>query len=328
MSMDSSAAKHGSMRTTHFSGCASVLLLVLATAATLGQNPRMSRAAQHEDSSSPKAGEQSYYTGAYSVVDLSPVEIMADFPELQGLEPASNQERLPTLLDKVGVSAASAYHRITSVVANESVTQEQYGYDGTLNSTLHSHFNYLIQVHGSEINDRLEEYRADSRMHQVNSPGPAEGFPYTKDFASQWILLYPENQSGCRFRYLGIQLVDGRKTYVLAFAERPGRAPVTGTISYRGKSAMLLYQGLVWIDALTYRVIKLRLDLLEPRLDIALEKETTQIKLGEVRISKTVDLLWLPLEVTVTVVSNGQIFRNRHQYSKYRLFVVQSTIRF
>ena len=63
----------------------------------------------------------------------------------------------------------------------------------------------------------------------------------------------------------------------------------------------------------------------EPRLDVALEKLTTEIDLGEVHIPHLADTLWLPLDVTVTAVCNGN-FPIRHEYSKYRQFVVQSTI--
>lgn len=317
--------KHDRMRAPSY---VDLCMLGLVMALALGQNGRSGRASARELPSPSQTGGQSYYIDAYSVVDLPPTELMADFPELQGLALASGQEQLPTLLNKVGESVTAAYRRITSVVANESVTEEKYGDDRVVQATLHHRYNYLIQVKGSQINDRLEEYRADSRMRRVDSQGVAEGFPYTKDFASDWILLYPGNQSGSRFRYLGTESLDGREAYVLAFAERAGSAPVNGTITFRGKSALLLYQGLVWIDALTYRVIKLRMDLLEPRLDVALEKLTTEIDLGEVHIPHFADTLWLPHDVTVTAVCNGQLFRIGHEYSKYKLFVVQSTIKY
>ena len=85
---------------------------------------------------------------------------------------------------------------------------------------------------------------------------------------------------------------------------------------------------MVWIDAVSYRVVKLRLDLLEPRLDLALEKETTEIKLGEVHLRQAAASLWLPFDVAVTVIWNGQLFKNRHHYTNYRQFMAKSTIRF
>jgi len=303
-------------------------VLLATLAAPLAQAASGSSASGAEAFPALQAGEQSHYAGAYSVVDLSPAEILADFPELRGLEPASDQERLRMLLDKVGENVAAAYQRLASVAADEDITAQKYGYDGRLKSTLHRHFYYIIQVERSGINDRMKEYRADARMARVESPGVEEGFAFSRDFASQWMLLYPENQSGSRFRYLGKQLNDGRQTYVLAFAERPGLAAITGSINYQGELELLLYQGLVWIDALSDRVVKLRLDLLQPCLEVGLEKETTEIKLGEVPIPEANAPLWLPLDVTLTAMFKGQLFRNVHHYSRYRVFQVQSTVKF
>jgi len=321
----SRSAKRAGFRLVR-SGTGLVLLATLA--APLGQAARRCPASGAEAFPEPQAVEQAHYFGAYSVVDLSPTEILADFPELQGLEPASDQERLRMLLDKVGENVAVTYQRLTSVAADEDITAQKYGYDGRLESTLRHHFYYIIQVERAGLNIHMEEYRADARLARVESPGVGEGFAFSRNFASQWMLLYPENQPGSRFRYLGKQLNDGRQTYVLAFAERPGLATITGSINYQGGSELLLYQGLVWIDALSDRIVKLRLDLLEPCLEVGLEKETTEIKLGEVGIPETTTTLWLPLEVTVTAMCKGKIFRDVHHYSKYRIFRVESTIKF
>jgi hypothetical protein len=162
----------------------------------------------------------------------------------------------------------------------------------------------------------------------VNVDSTDEGFPLSKNFASQWVLLLPENQPGARFRYIGSQLVDGKKCYVLGFAERPGQATVTAQFHFGGKWGALLYQGLVWVDAQSYRVVKLLLDRLEPRFDIGLERQTTEIKLGEVHIAQADSSLWLPTDVAVTVIFDGRRFRNLHHYSNYRLFVVRITIKY
>ena len=304
------------------------LVLLAALALTVGQAARGCYFCAAQTSPDLQAGQQPHHAATYSVVDLSLAEILADFPELKGLEPASDQKRLRTLLDKVGENVAAAYQRLTSVAANEDITAEKYGHDGRLKSTLRQHFYYIVQVERGGLNDRIAEYRADARMARVESAGVEEGFAFSENFATQWLLLYPENQSGSRFRYLGKHLNDGRQTYVLAFAERPGVATITGSINYQGKLETVLYQGVVWIDALSDRVVKLRLDLLEPCLEVGLEKETTEIKLGEVAIPETTATLWLPLQVTVTAMCKGQTFRNVHHYSKYRAFRVESTIKY
>lgn len=308
--------------------CAAFASLLFVLAAGLVRFPRSSPVWGQEASPIPPASEQAYYAGAYTVVDLPAAELLADFPELQGVELESGQELLPVLMGRIGDSAEEAYQRLTSVVADEQITQERYGAKGAPKTRATFRFNYLIQVENKEINPTVEEYRADAGMYPVEASAGADGFPFTRNSACQWIVLLPGNQSGARFRLVGSQVVDGKKTYVLAFAGRPGLAIVMGRFNVRGRSGLLLYQGLVWVDAQSYRVVKLRLDLLEPRLDVALERETTEIRFAAVPIPQLAVSLWLPLDATVSVIYDGQQFRNVHHYSNYRLFAAQSTIKY
>jgi len=71
----------------------------------------------------------------------------------------------------------------------------------------------------------------------------------------------------------------------------------------------------------------MRTDLLAPRDDIGLAKQTTEIEFGEVHLPRVSSPLWLPREVVVTTESKGRILRNRHHYSNYKLFAAESTIK-
>jgi hypothetical protein len=270
------------------------------------------------------ADEQSYYEHVYTLIDLALPELLADYPELQGLQPASDQQRLPAILSSVGETIEKSYHSLPDIAATEEITQNQFGYNDRKPTTLHSKFGYLILVNRGEDAETLREYRTDSHRKPVQSQGGDQGFPFTKDFASMWVLLYPENQSHTKFRLLGRQSASGQEFDVVAFAEQPGQAVVTGRFNAQGGSALLLYQGVVWIDSGTSRIARLRLDLLTPRLDVALERQTTEIRFGEVHVTGATTVLWLPQEVTVTTVYNGQLFRNRHVYSGFGLFTVSS----
>lgn len=301
-------------------------LVALAVGAGLVQGPRRYRASVPQFLPGQSSDEQSYYAGAYAITDLPVADLVADLPELQGLQPAAGQEPLPAILSQAGASVKQAYQDITSVALDEQITQEQFGYNQRIQSTARHQFSYLIIASHEDGNETLQEYRTDARMKPVESLGFGEGFPFTKDFASMWVLFYPENQPEIKCRYLGQQTSDGRNRYLVCFAERPGGAVVTGRFDAQGRSALLLYQGVAWIDAASFRIVRMRLDLLEPRLDVALERQTTDIQFGEVRIPKAPEALWLPEEVVVTTVYNGQLFRNRHRYSNFRLFVVKHEI--
>ncbi len=327
MQGEASSVERGSLRRTHFWVGAALVLMAFALTVGLGHNPRRYSASVPRPLPSEQADEQTYYANAFTILDLPLAELIADFPELVGVQPATDQQQLPTILSKVGTGVDQAYQNLTSVAADEEITQQQYGYDSRVKATLRHQFSYLIIASHELANGTLREYRTGPRMRSVESRGVGEGFAFTKDFASMWVLFYPGNQSTTNFRFLGQQASDGRNLYVLCFAERPGGAVVTGRLDAQGRSALLLYQGVAWIDATSFRIVRMRLDLLEPRLDVALERQTTEIRFGEVRIPQAAAALWLPQEVTLTTVYNGQLFRNRHVYSNFRLFVVNSEIK-
>jgi hypothetical protein len=148
----------------------------------------------------------------------------------------------------------------------------------------------------------------------------------TRGFASAWLHFLPPIQSAARFRYLGQQTNGGLRCYVVAFAQKPGWATFTGTFVLDGISVRILYQGIVWIDKASFRIVRLRMDLLSPRPDIGLERQTTELHFGETRLPQTASPLWLPQEVVVTTEIKKQLLRNVHYYSGYRLFKVETKI--
>ena len=55
----------------------------------------------------------------------------------------------------------------------------------------------------------------------------------------------------------------------MAFAQKPGWATSPDNVVYKGRSVRILYQGTAWIDEASFRVVRLRTDLLAPHPDIA-----------------------------------------------------------
>ena len=67
-----------------------------------------------------------------------------------------------------------------------------------------------------------------------------------------------------------------------------------------------------------------RTDLLNPCPKVALQRETTDIRFGKVHFKEISADLWLPLDVAVTVEWRGRILRNRHTYSEFKIFNVET----
>jgi hypothetical protein len=89
----------------------------------------------------------------------------------------------------------------------------------------------------------------------------------------------------------------------------------------------LLCQGLAWIDSETFQILRITTWLLAPRKDISLSSQTSTVDFYPVQPSGFEKVLWLPGDVTVTLVSRGTKVRNTHRYSNYKLFRVESTIK-
>jgi hypothetical protein len=184
----------------------------------------------------------------------------------------------------------------------------------------------MIVVHWSGADGSVEEYRTASSEAALEVDGRSQGYMLTSGFASEWLQFLPSNQLATRFRYLGRQTDGEFKCYVVAFAQIPGLATITGTITREGRSVLLLSQGIVWIDQASFRIIRLRSDLLAPHPEIGLAAQTTVLQFGMTTLPESATPLWLPHEVVVTTQVDDRMFRNMHRYSNYRVFKVESKI--
>jgi hypothetical protein len=290
--------------------------------------------------------EQHIYDGATTVVDLPLPEVIQAFPDLQGLEAARSQEELSRILDSVGDRAKALLESLPNTSSREDITEERLSRDGRVKARRVESSSYLILVQQSGEGRNLVEYRTDLQGNVVGPQDSEGAFSLTKGFASMWVHFHPSNRSAARFRLLGRQRVNEHATYVVAFAQRPGWATVFGKVFSNGRSALILYQGIAWIDVASCRIVRMRTDLLAPRQDIGLERQTTVIEFGEVHFPGVSSPVWLPHEVVVTTESShpiprgrtrkglvgsteseAPILRNRHRYSDYKLFRAESTIK-
>jgi len=269
---------------------------------------------------------QSYYENARPLLDYPLPDLLRAAPELQGLEPAENQDELAFILDKAGEATEELLDRMPDLISREDITQAKLGDQGSAREQRRREFDYLILVHRQDAHVTMEEYRPGLEGTRLEAQDMEEGYMLTRGFASVWLHFLPSNRPASRFRYLGQQTDGGLRCYIVAFAQIPGWATVTGRVVNVVRSVLILYQGIAWIDEASFRIVRLRMDLLAPRPDIGLERQTTELHFGEIRLPQTVSPLWLPQEVVVTTGMNKRLYRNVHRYSDYRLFKVETKI--
>jgi tetratricopeptide (TPR) repeat protein len=244
---------------------------------------------------------------------------------IAGLEPAKDQEQLNSILDGVGAKIMELTKNFPNTSSLEAIHQEKLGRKGGVSDAQDQKFRYLCIVPHEVWGPGFVEYRADFAGNEALPKGLSEGFMLTKGFTSTPLYFHPIYRRESSFRYLGRQKVNGRDAFVIAFAQIPKRAHLTGNFRKGQTSVTTFSQGLAWIDPATYQIIRLHTDLLTPLPELRLEKETMSVDFSEVHFIHVKEPLWLPEEVTVTLDWNGRLLRNKHEYSDFKIFDVDAS---
>jgi hypothetical protein len=277
--------------------------------------------------------EHKYYVGAHPYLEKSLDQLIERIPELKTIQAAANQEEPATILAKTGQRVDEFFRNVVDVTAHERITKEKLDGQGNLTNRQELDNNYLVIRQGGDFWGTVDEYRMDTNA----KAGSESAFFETANFALNEIYFATARQAESQFLYLGRQQIDSQDTYVVAFAQKPGVATLSvtldkaeGTTSHR--RATMLLQGIVWVDASNFQIIRLRTDLLAPRRDMNLNSLTTTITFSAVQLPDVAKPLWLPNDVQLVVQfgekdaagsgDGGLIYRNEHRYTKYQSFRV------
>jgi tetratricopeptide (TPR) repeat protein len=253
--------------------------------------------------------------------------LAGDVPELKGLEPADSQDPLTAVLEKVGKNVAEFFQDFQNTSSMEVVHEEKGSQRGKVKGRLEQEFRYLCLLSDGNKPGFFNEYREKLSVSQGETYALKQGFMLTAGFVSASLNFHPEFQSQSTFRYIGRQKVDGREAYVIAFAQQPMKTKLSGSFTDGRMTATTYTQGLAWIDARNYQIVRLRTDLLKPLPEVKLDRQTTEIDYQEVHFKNSSVGFWLPREVAVTVDWNGKTLHNEHRYSNFQLFDVKTNQR-
>jgi len=284
--------------------------------------------AQKTDDRSDLAREIECYYGARTVVDLTIPQLQQEYPELEGLQPAKSQDELGRILDKVGGNVSAFFHNLSNTCSVEEVRHQRLNSKGRVAASIKQKFQYLVLTDPEKNLTMPEEYRTDNKGKPIQ-PHVLVGrlSLITQGFTASPVYFDPAYRSEADFRYLGTEDSEGRPAYIVAFAQRPQTARILAKLEVqRGliRSAVILVQGVAWIDQQSFQILELMTDLLKPRDDFGLTRDSTQIQFAPVRFTQDTAELWLPKEVVVSIEWRGKTYRNDHRYSDYRLFTVQT----
>jgi VWFA-related protein len=253
-----------------------------------------------------------------------------EIPELKGLKPAQDQSRLPEILRRVSANLQKFVVNFVDTTALETITttasqtgSTAYSFRAPV-STLQK-YRYLMLARREGKAFTLIEYRTDLQGREEHPKIQSKSFFETTGFAAMQLFFGPLQQPWSDFRYLGRQKIDGSPTEAVAFAEHVDPVAVMGRFSIGEASIPILVQGVAWIRTSDYQILRIRTQLLAPIPPLAQVMTLVLYARNQFRDSPTA--LWLPLEVEVKAGLGPNLFSNRHRYSDYRLFRVESVIR-
>lgn len=284
-------------------------------------------------------------------VTSSVTELQHIIPELRRLRVVDEPLDLSALLGKIGDRTVELSRKVPNLICHEEVVESHLGAKAT-----RENFSYLILARRSHDAVTLEEFRVDlksgerletdeawepaapnalgsssrsddlARASQRINVRASGGPPLSQGFASMWVRFYPSNRSESTFRYLGQEKIDGHLTLVLAFAQKPGAVRLPAEVRFSDRSLPIYYQGIAWVDASDFRILRLRTDLLPVTWDLPLTQLTADVQFADTQAAGFSSLLWLPREVAVTSEVNGHMFHDKHSYSNYRSFQAHAKI--
>jgi len=255
-------------------------------------------------------------------VETPPAELARQLPELKHLQPANSQDELPEILSRVGERLKIFFTNFPNTACSERVTSTV---DSPMQpaETHYDHvFNYLVLAKGGTNQNLFREYRTDDRGRPVSMPDT--GGVVTIGFAGAIAHFYPDYQPDSRFRLLGREEMRGQDTYVLGFAQRPERGRRVQILAFGSHRGTAFMQGVAWIDAKTYEIVRMRTDILQETGDVDLGQETTEVDYAPVSFKHSNQTLLVPKEVTVFGRLGRYSFHNFHRYSDYRIFKVEA----
>jgi hypothetical protein len=258
--------------------------------------------------------------------------LKAKVPALSGIKYDESQQQLPSILKAVAQHIADVLPRLPDLISREDVFHFQGGGDAGAGGIAGSQpwgrqYKFLLQrQHNADGSSSLLESRVDGAGRPVKEAG---GFTSLQGygFGYQWLFFSADNQPEFQFRSLGQQEKNGRKTFVVAFAQEPGKVAAPAFFqAAEGKRVPFYYQGVLWVDQASFDIVALRTDLLAPLPQVLLKQLTTELTFREVRIRGYDAEFWLPSEVDISSDQGRGPSEESHRYSDYHLFHAETRI--
>jgi hypothetical protein len=269
-------------------------------------------------------GGPRYHSIGVLLLCFAPATLLAQdaaSPYAQKFLPPENSCQLSAVLPRVESHLAEFVSNVNRYTATEYLDREKLNQDGKLKQQARSRSAYVATI--QEIKPGLfavSEYRDSSEaIRNFNGTIRADLAP------SLALIFHSSHIDEFQMTCAGAVEWQGHPTWLIQFQQRPDR-PATMSAFVVGPSEFtLLLKGSAWIDRDSYQLLHLESDLVRPIPEVGLDLLHQAVDYGPVSFTQRKTTLWLPRSAEITADFRGKRLLERHRYSNFQLFSVDTT---
>ena len=254
-----------------------------------------------------------------------PASSFADIPA--SLEPGDSSVHQPfvgscsadEVVPHVSAHVQQFVESINRITATESMNFERRNKKGRFEEEAKTRATYVAMIQPLDNGFlAVEEYRnGASGMNGI------EGHIASTGSVALVLIFHPIHLHEFEMSCKGLTYWRNRAVYEIAFQQRSDVPNTMSEFRVGHISYDILLKGTAFIDADTFQIVHLDTDIARPIPDI-LDFEHQAVDYGAVSFATHDDQLWLPQIATITVRFRNKEFLERHAYSDYRLFTVDT----
>ena len=228
--------------------------------------------------------------------------------------------RIDEVLPKVTLHVEEFVENVNRFTATEILVRERLDGNGNIKDKAQSKSNYIATIEKMPTGFYVVgEYR-DESQRKTNHEGTIRA-----NVAPALVLIFhsshiEEFEMACE----GQAKWSGHNTWRVDFWQRMDRPATMSGFEVGNKEYTVLLKGSAWIDRNNYQIVHMETDLLRSIPEMKLGMLHQSVDYGSVAFGSGASTLWLPQTAEVTADFRGKRLLERHIYSEFQIFSVNT----
>ena len=225
---------------------------------------------------------------------------------------------LPAVLAGVSERAKQFVANLQKFSATENIEHYPIDFTGKRLAPQTRRFDYVAEITtltGGLFS--LDEYR-NGGLDRTRFPAnvATEGLP------AMALIFHPSLSSDFQFDCEGLSAWHNRPAWVVHFTQRPDRISRLGGYRTQDHFYPWEFKGRAWIDAGSYQVLRLQMELAKPIPAVGLTEQMVIIDYAAVTFHSHKQQLWLPQSAQMYMERHGRRFYRVHTFTDFKIYMV------